>query len=308
MSDANRTQVAIRPETVFSEAVGTALTAAQIQRFTKFGLNQTNGVVLSDQIRADRQRADQLLVTYDNKGSMDAEVSYGTLDPLLEAHLCGTWTANVLQNGLPALVNRSFLMEEGFLDLPQYITHQGVTVDTFSITIEAGKIILANFGLMGTQSPIAGTSCFSAPVVVGTSVVMTAASNFASLQVAGSALAAKVMKLTITGKNNLRVRRYVGALASDNFGRGFLEISGTMDVYFTDAVAYALFFANTAFALSFNIGGVSTQKYAFALGVCKMASSTVQIAGVNSDVMQSIAFNGFFNPATGAIISITRTP
>jgi hypothetical protein len=69
--------------------------AFQTLRHTGTTLALSKGSMLSEELRADRQIQDYRHGVRQTGGDLNTEVSYGTLDSLLEAVLCGTWAAKV---------------------------------------------------------------------------------------------------------------------------------------------------------------------------------------------------------------------
>ncbi len=89
MSDSNRVAVGIVAESTFGTTPATpAFTAL---RLTRPGLSYTPRTVVSDEARADRQVTDLVLVGAEAAGDLGFELSYGSLDTMIEAAMCSTW-------------------------------------------------------------------------------------------------------------------------------------------------------------------------------------------------------------------------
>src|SRR2546430_2956560 len=158
MSDASRVELTYRPETVFGEAPAANVAMTRI-RLKNDSLKHENVTVVSDEIRADRQRTDLALVGYGVTGDINFELTYGNyFDAALEAALCGTWATNVLRNGV---TNRSFTFEKRWLDLAKYAHYRGCCVNNFEMTAAARQIVQCRAGIMGSRGYAAATTSIS---------------------------------------------------------------------------------------------------------------------------------------------------
>jgi tail tube protein len=313
MSDSSRTQLLIHPETAFAEAIVSPMPTTKL-RYTKSSLAHKNITVISEEIRSDRQRSDLALVGFDTSGDITHEVSFGSyFETFLQAALCGTWTANVLTNGV---VNRSMLIEAGFLDIGKYIRYQGMTVDKLSLDVASQKIVLSTTTFMGSKGSAASTSMAGAttPTADGANTVMRAgdlihilSSGGSNLEIAG--VSCKQIKLDIA--NNLRRRDLVTQYATDDFGRGVMDITGTIDTYFKDVVIFNQFVANGLFAVRFQLTDplltAVANTYQFTLPRLKLTDAPVPVPGVDQDIMQTLSFRALLDTGVGYTVSVDKS-
>ena len=110
----------------------------QAIRMTGESLKILNESVESDEIRPDRNVADDVDVGGGASGGIDGELSYGTFDDFLESVLFGTWStspANILINGT---TQKSFTLQkkqEGNGLAAVYELYNGMVVDTMTINV-----------------------------------------------------------------------------------------------------------------------------------------------------------------------------
>lgn len=117
MSDSNRTQLALIRES--QRGVMPATPAFSVIRTTGTpSLGQTPNTVTSNEIRADRQISDLILVGIEVGGSIEAELSYSSHDLLIEGALQSTFSVN------PTITNSAADTE---------ITDVVDTTDTFEV-------------------------------------------------------------------------------------------------------------------------------------------------------------------------------
>lgn len=126
----------------------------QIMRATSGGLSTSKVTVKSEEIRQDQNVIDLIQTGQDVAGSYPIELSYGSFDTLIEAVLGGTWTTNVLRNGVNV---RSFTFEEmielGTTDTFRRFT--GCMVNSMSLAFSAREKVTGSFGIMGRQEALA---------------------------------------------------------------------------------------------------------------------------------------------------------
>jgi hypothetical protein len=313
MSDSSRVQLLYLPESGFA-APPSANPPSQLVRFTKSTFSHKNTTVVSEEIRSDRQRSNLALVGFDCSGDFTIEPSYGhkAFEDFLEAALCGSWTADVLENGT---TNRSFLVEQGFLDIGKYIDFAGMTVDKFSLDASSLKIVQGVITFMGSagvagSASIAGTTTptddsTNEPMHSGDLIAMEAEGG-GNFEV--NDMAVKSVKIDIA--NNLRRHDLVTQYASDDFGRGVMDITGSMETYFKDIAAFNQFVVNGLFALKFKMTSPNmpavANTYEFTLPRLFVTDAPLPIPGVDSDIMQVLTFRATLDAGVGYTIHVER--
>ena len=129
-ADANRTGLRYVAETTWG--VTPATPTMQALRFTGESLDHNVGTVKSNEIRSDRNSSDLVAVSMANAGGFNFELSYGTLDTILESVFFSAWDANVLKNGV---TQKSLTIERAHMDVMQFFRFPGMVANTFQIVI-----------------------------------------------------------------------------------------------------------------------------------------------------------------------------
>lgn len=296
----------VRVGYVAESAFGTtpATPVFKVARVTSGGMrtNKTTGV--SDERRADRNVSDVFLLGLGAGGSFEAELSYASFDDWFEATLCGTWSTNVLKNGV---TRRSFTFEEtrelGATD--SFSRFPGSTFNGFSLSLAASGKADLSFDLLAKQEVLDDAIVTGATyTAANTKAIMTAPRSVSALTVAGETL--KVMSLSVEVTNNLRERMEVGSLYSNEFGVGRCEVTGTVEIYFESNDAYQDVLDHASGALTFTIGDVTTEKYTFLLPKIIFGDGEITAGGNDDDVMVSIPFQAVFDTSEACSIEITR--
>lgn len=273
-------------------------------RATNGGLRTNKQTGTSEERQADRNVRDEFLLGLGASGNYAAELTYATFDEWFEAALCGTWTADVLKNGT---ARRSFTVEEtlelGATD--SFSRFTGATVGGFTLGLTAREKATLGWDWMAKQEMLATAivagATYAAP---NTNDVMTASKSVAALTL--STGSAKVRSLQMQVSNNLRERPVVGSVYSEEFGVGRFDVTGTIEAYFESNALYQAVLDHGSGALSFTIGEVTDEKYAFLLPRIRFGDGSRVIGGTNDDVMVSIPFRGLFDPTEACSIKITR--
>lgn len=306
MSNAASAQLLISPETVFGEApaVGPGPTMQNL-RFITEGLNSGAQFETSEEIDSSRSRIDQILVGYNAAGPTNHEMSAATFDLLLEAAICGTWTANVVQNGS---VLRSFLIERGLVDAGQYFNYRGMEIEGFTLTIDSKKRVMISFDWMGTK--VYRTTASVAGTVTAKTVtpVFSSGPFITGLAANTNMTGIKIRSLRLQLKNNLRARDTVDALVTSQHGRGVQEVEGNFEAYFADGALHDQFIANGEIDFSFAIGD-GAKSYTFRMPKMKLPEVTdPQVGGLDTDVVLPVKFQGFKDATLGYHLKVTRVP
>lgn len=216
-------------------------------------------------------------------------------------------TQSVVSNGNAV---KSFTFEYDQTDIGQKLWFKGMQTNTMSLKLEVGSIITGSFGFTGLSHDISATSVLpGAPVASQSLEVMNAVTdvgmvmeNGANLLTAGSFI--KSVSLDIN--NNLRAQKAVGVYGNAGIGSGELAVSGSMEVYFTDATYYRKWLDGTNTSLVIGMADQAGNGYLVEMDKVKFKDGALNPGGKDSDVMLSLPFDAFYNAGTGRGIRITR--
>lgn len=273
-------------------------------RATGGGPRTNKSTDTSKEIQADRNVRDEYLLGVDISGAYDFELTYGTLDKLLEGLMFSAWTDDVIKNGV---VPSSYTFEE-FIELgatDSFSRFTGIMVNSLSLTINSRAAVTGSLALMGQKETLATAIIAGATYADPTDTpVSTASANVAALTVGN--LAPKVKSLSLEVANNLRTRPVVGSKFSEQFGYGRCEVSGTMECYFETNDLYQAVLDHGSAALSFVVGVDANEKYRFDLGKIIFGDGERKPGGNEDDFMVSIPYRAVLNPTDDCTIKITR--
>lgn len=212
-------------------------------------------------------------------------------------------TGNLLTN---STINRSFLIERGHLDIGQYFQFAGQTLNTWQFSLSSKKIITNVFGFMGAYATRATSSVSSSINSGWTTAPMSSGPFVVGFAANTNMTGIKTRAITLNVDNNLRSHDLADSLTTDDFGRGPMDITGTLELYFKTVAIYDQFIANGAIDFSFQIGdGFNT--YRFRLPKFKIADEDLPTPGVEQDIIQTINFRALFDPTLACMMRITRS-
>lgn len=291
-------------ETVFGQTPATP--DFKLLRITGGSLRTSKGTVTSDEIQADRNVRDELMVSQDVTGSYDFEFSGDTFDDFIAAALRGGWDNNVLKNGV---LRPSFTVEEtiNFGGANSFSRFRGVAVNTMSLNLPSRQKVTGSFGLMGAQESLASAIVTGATyAATNTNQPATASANVGTLSVSGTATPFRVKSLTLEVNNELRVRDAVGTMFSAEFGAGRSNVTGTIECYFEGNDQYQAVLDHGSGAISFTVGVEANKKYTILVPKARFLDGARNPGGNTDDAMISLPFRGIYDAATQASIQITR--
>jgi hypothetical protein len=278
-------------------------------RYTGESLQKNITNVKSNEIRADRNIAALIPTDVEIGGDINGEMSYGSYDDFIEAALCGTWTANVVKNGV---LKKYFTIQKNFVDALSgagiFNNFRGSIFDSWEFEVVQGQIINTKFGVKALTMDNVTTQIASATTVAaGTTQVMSAVSNVAAIKEDNVTTTEFYRKLTVSIKNNIRSLKSVGVLGAIDMNLGTCDITGTLEMYFGNITMLNKYLNATGFALSFEMVD-GAQKYTVLLPKVKFETGVVVAGGLDQDIMYTGNIRALYDGTELAQIKITRVP
>lgn len=192
MSNSNRQQIGLVEESTFGEIPTSP--AFETVRITQGGPQYTPKTVTSNEIRADRQVTDLILVGEEASAVINFELSYGAQDTLFEAALCSDW------------VNKPVILN---VTSDSNITNVDDATDTFTVLsalgtpFKVGHLARTTGFTNSANNQIFRVTSSTATTIVGSSLTLTnetAPPAGAKIQVVGfQGAAADITATTVSG-------------------------------------------------------------------------------------------------------------
>jgi hypothetical protein len=280
-------RVAVVPEVNYGVTPATPSFATL--RTTDGGLRTNKAVQASEERQFHQNLIDELQVAQDVEGSYSFEMSHASFDTLIEAVMGGTWTTNVIRNGI---TQRSFTFEE-FLELgatDSFRRFTGCMVNTMALTVTAREKITGTFGIVGRQEVLATAAIAGATYSTpNAEVIMTGSGSVGTITV-GALSGLRIRSLSLEINRNLRRVNAVGSIHTDLMNNGQCSITGSVEVYFESNAAYQAALNHETAAISVTIGHDANKRYTFAIPRARLGNAQVQAGGNTTDIMATLPF------------------
>jgi hypothetical protein len=271
--------------------------------FTSFGVNLTRDEYEDNSIHPDRMETYSLSGNRTVAGTIEGNLSHGYYDALFESLMQSTFTSNVLKTGV---TRKSFSIEEAALDISEYRVYSGVIVDKCEINIPSSGTVTVKFDVIGKdQSALTSTSIDADGYTDPTAKVpFTDYSASGYLKEAGTAIG-NVTSVAFTIDNGYTKNFAVMSNVVRDLTTGNSKITGTITVFFEDAVMYNKFVNGTASSLDVKLSD-GTNSYEFSFGNIKYTGATKTISG-NGAVTLAMPFKALKNAADNSHVVITKS-
>lgn len=304
MADGSLHSLAICAESTY----GTAPTAPTWDNLplSSFSGGLSFDTLIDDTIRADRNIVDVRNGAKKVQFELPVKPRYGAYDQIIEACLCGTWTGNVLKNGV---TYRSFTTERKFADISDkpYIRHLGTEVNKWSLNVKANNFVESSFGFMA-QNVVDDASQIASSTYNAAPTSNRAFDSFTgSISEGGSAIGV-VSEIAIEMTNNMELRPVVGSPLTLRPSKLLFNVSGTMTTYFNSAALLDKFLGSTSTSVTLVLTDKGSNSWTISLpSVFYVGDGNADVKGPGP-VMQALKFQAVYNASAAATIQITRAP
>ena len=305
MSDANRVGIRYIEEVTWNTTPATP--TMQALRLTSDSMIPAVDTIISEELRDDRMISDLIQISRSNTGGFDFELSATTFDDLFEGALFNSWVTNVLKNGIEV---HSYSVEKALLDIDEYFMFTGMMVNGLTLTLATSSIAQGSIDFLGAGAELVQASGATSVTAATSTEIMNCMGNVASLK-EGSSLTTLagifVQELSFSIANNLRPVYQIGSNIIGAVAVGKLDITGTLNAYFTNDRLFDQFLAGTATAIEFEIEDTAGNNYTILFPRVKFESESVVAPGQDQDVIETLTWRALRDPTYDAMIQITRT-
>ena len=271
-------------------------------RHTGTTLGLSKDAVESEELREDRQVAHFRHGNKSVTGDINFELSYGGLDALLEATLCGAWATNVLKAGT---TRRSYTVERHHQDIGKYLRSTGCQFNTMSLSVAPNSMVTGSFGIIGsgftTSGAALGSSTYSAE-----STTAPFDSFSGSIKESGSAIAI-ITALELNIDNGMEALYVVGSADTLLPSIGKSSVTGSVTAYFENTTLLDKFVAETTSSIEFTLTDAAGNDYIVLLPKVKYNSGNPEVSGPGA-ITVTLDFVALYNSTDASQIKITRVP
>jgi len=216
-----------------------------------------------------------------------------------------TLTAQRLKNGA---LRKSFLIEKFFGDVTQFMSFTGMRVGNMTLNVEAQALVTGVFSFMGKEGVSAQVTVLGSQIPAGIQDALNATTNVGNIEEGGIDLVTAIRSLDIAIGNNLRQKPQIGSKSSVDVGYGFVDVTGTMSVYFEDETLLQKFIAHTESSFNFTFTDSDGNSMVFTMPRLFFTSGTPTAPGGNDDVILPMEFTAVRSTADDAVIIVDALP
>lgn len=297
----SQTRLAYVPEVTFNVTPATPqLTELPKQSMT---IGITKALMTDPTITSDRLQAEDRHGNITVGGDLVATLRHGIYDSLLESVIGGTWTTNVLKNGLTqGITPRSFTVEKGFRDVGKYEVYTGVRVNTFNLEINPGSICTATFGLLGAGATVSATPLDASVPLPASAPAMSHVGG----QITVGGTNAIATACTINIDNGMTSAYAIGSSTAKDVVWAESIVSGSVTFYVeSDLTKFNYFLKEQSTSMSILLTD-GTDSYTIVIPRVKFNSADTPIPG-SGLLFMTVNWKAAKDAATGASIQITRS-
>lgn len=251
----------------------------------------------SQELRSDRAITDMRLGTYKVEGDVNCELIKGAFDTMLEALMGGTWTADVLKQGVTA---RSFAMLRRFTDVSLYQEFNGVVPAKLELSVKPNAMVDAKFSFLGSNMVLTPTAS-ATYVAADTHMPLD---SFSGTFKEGGNTVAYLTGIDLTIDNGLEANYVLGSKYAPAINWGRSKITGKVEAFFPDALMLSKFIDETASSLEFTLSD-GTNTLNFLMSNLKYTTGDIPANNEKSLVL-SLGFAALHH-STDTNLKITRS-
>lgn len=190
---------------------------------------------------------------------------------------------------------KSFSLEKSFPDLTnEFVVEKGCAIDGMSWDISIGAVAKTSFDIIGkSETGASATAGTGTNTAVTTAAVMNTVDHISGVLEGGAVLG--ITKFSMQYKNNLRARQQVGTLGAISIGSGSIDITGTLEAYFTSKAQMDKYRNFTADTLAIKFVDSAGNAHILDLMQLKFTDGEQTGSGLNQDVFMKLQFTAYLN-------------
>lgn len=252
-------------------------------------------------LRSDRRISDLRHGVQQSGGDTPFMFRYGDFDPIMQAALYGTWTADVLKD---SITERSFTFEREFADIGEYGVFTGCNIGSFSISVDANAIVTGSYTVVGREASYSTTPLDASPTAISGNSPFDSFTG--ELKEGGSTIGV-VASVELSVDNGVEPTNVVGSNLSARNVAGRSNVSGSLTVYYEDSTMLNKFINETESSLELTLGDGVSESYVIELPRIKYTGgdNSVSDEGV---ISMSMPFQALSDDSEDCTIKITRIP
>ena len=238
------------------------------------------------------------------EGSLNFALSADTFDDFIAGALNSVFagTPGSVSNGV--VINTLTIQKRlGPAAGNLWLQYTGCYVTQFQINASVGAFVEGSFTVMA-KSEVSGVTQLGTSVTAApTGRVMDTVAGVATIKLNDVAFTTPLQSIQLTvQKQGARAQYAIGSSAAQGMGRGTIDLSGTVSMYFKDFTMYDKYKSETDVKLEFSLVDNTGDGYKFTIPAASLMNPTIVAGGPDTDVMAEFQLEG--NPVAGVILTI----
>lgn len=194
-----------------------------------------------------------------------------------------------LRNGT---TDKFYTFEKEFGDVGDFYTYPGTYISSLSLSFEAESLLTGSISIMAEQEKHNESQTPGSITSSNTNPITNATSNVKDFRLGGST-SPVALSIDFTYDNNLRERPAIGQKATQEFGTGTIDLTGSLELYFNDDSQYQTYLDNNRTDMNFRVEDDDGNSYIFDFMEMKFEDGSVEISSQNEDIFTSVDFTAF---------------
>lgn len=221
-----------------------------------------------------------------------------------EANVDLDFNGRHVRNGVE---EKSFLIEKQ-LSSDKFMKYPGSMIQTMSMDLVSRQIATGTLGFLGQAgyydtASVDGSGYTAAAVTK----VMNASHNVGSITEGGSAISTALKSLKILMTPNLRPNDGLGTKGLTSIGSGTVAPTGSVEAYFENADLLQKFIDHQYSSLSWRVQNTDGL-FIFELPYVQFSTGDIDVAGINTELMQTVEWQAIRHPSDGYTMQIDAIP
>ncbi|MBF0675591.1 phage tail tube protein [Pseudomonas sp.] len=270
-------------------------------RLISNSLTQTVEELESDEMLPGRHQAESRSGVSSVSGDLEAELTYGTFDMLLEAAFHGIWDNNVLKTGS---TRRSFAILKHNEDIGRWLIYRGCEAGSVAIDCPLQGKIGVTFSMIGKKEETYVFDGLTETIADPTETVMM--TTFEGDLLEGGTGLNHATALNLSLDNGMEAIYRLFSRDAYDIKLGRINVSGSLSAYIEDDRLKAKYLGETKTPLVVTLTD-GENSYQISMTKAKLTTSSEEGSG-DDPIIQSYDYRAFNDSTVGAEISITRIP
>jgi hypothetical protein len=179
-----------------------------------------------------------------------------------------------------------------------------MTVDSFSMSVAPQAILTGGFSFLGADESSVSSTSGNGYDEAPTNDTMNAIDHITGVVENDTRLG--ITNFSMQLQNNLRARSQVATLGAISVGSGQINVTGTLQAYFTDSALFDRYLDFTTTRLILGMTDAQGNSYCIHLPSVKFTSGQRVAGGINTDIIADLQFSAKLDATTAKTIRIAR--